>query len=84
MLAGELVIWTAAVVTAIGVLWRQVVRPAYRWLHRMGQMIEFVGGQMQNNGGSTLRDGVDRLDQRTASMDERLTAVEDHIRSANG
>jgi hypothetical protein len=64
MVAGALI--TAAVI------FRTVILPVHRWATRLEKTISFVEQQMLPNGGSSLRDSVNRIEYR-------LNAVEEHI-----
>ena len=65
------VIAAAAVIAAIGVIYRSVVRPLVRWGRRLDQGWEAVRTQlMTNNGGSTLKDKIDAIDARTKALEE--------------
>lgn len=91
------IVAAAAVVTALGVLWRKVVRPALRWtrrtarrvdatldgllgvpakddqpakpgiIERMGrveQRLASIEHELHPNSGTSLRDAVDRVEQK--------------------
>jgi len=60
-----------AVITA-GVIFRTVILPVHRWAMRLEKTMHFVEQQMLPNGGSSLRDSVNRIEFR-------LNAVEEHI-----
>jgi hypothetical protein len=62
----------AGCVVSIGVIYRGVVRPLFRWAQRLDNAITTVEMNMKNNGGSSLRDAVDRIENR-------LTIVEDFV-----
>ena len=59
-------------IVSIGVIYRGVIRPVFRWATRLEKTILFVEQQMLPNGGSSLRDSVNRIESR-------LTLVEEHI-----
>lgn len=70
------VIIAAAVVTAIGIIWRKVVVPVrgwFRqfkaWMHRIEGGMEWVEAQMKPNGGSSLVDKVNMLLEHDAERD---------------
>lgn len=67
------IITAAAVVTAVGVLWRKVVLPVYKFAKKMEQHVTFVESQMTANGGSSLRDAIQRIEQRVNVIEEHLT-----------
>lgn len=71
----SLVLWVGAAatfVTSVGILWRKVVKPVIRWGMQLDRTMSFVEQQMLPNGGSSLRDSLNRIEQR-------LTFVEDYI-----
>ena len=59
-------------IISIGVIYRGVVRPLFRWAQRLDKAITTVEMNMKNNGGSSLRDAIDRIENR-------MTKVEDYI-----
>lgn len=68
---GREIVAAAAVIAACGVIYRAVVRPLISWGRRLDQGWEAVRTQlMTNNGGSTLKDKIDAIDQRTAALEE--------------
>lgn len=62
----------AGAIVSIGVIYRGVVRPLFRWGKRLDNAITTVEMNMKNNGGSSLRDAIDRIENR-------MTKVEDYI-----
>lgn len=66
------IITTGALVGAFGIILQTLVRPVYKWARRLEQTMSFVEQQMHPNGGSSLRDSVNRIESR-------LTVVEEHI-----
>lgn len=71
----NVVLWVGAAatfVTSVGILWRKVVKPVVRWGMQLDRTMSFVEQQMLPNGGSSLRDSLNRIEQR-------LTFVEDYI-----
>ena len=68
---GREIITIAAVLTAIGVIYRAVVRPLISWGRRVDEGWEAVRTQlMTNNGGSTLKDKIEAIDARTKALEE--------------
>jgi hypothetical protein len=72
----NVVIITAALVAALGVLWRKVVVPVrgwFRsfkaWMDRTETALTWVESQMKPNGGSTLVDKVNMLLEHDAERD---------------
>jgi hypothetical protein len=62
----------AGSIVSIGVIYRSVIRPIFRWGQRLDKAITTVEMHMNNNGGTSLRDAVDRIENR-------MTKVEDYI-----
>lgn len=69
----QYVITAAAVVTAIGVLWQKAILPIYNFAKKMEQHVAFVEEQMTPNGGSSLRDSINRIEKRVNAIEEYLT-----------
>lgn len=68
--------WIIAVGGAIGavsVVWAKLVKPVVGWGLKLDRMMEFVEAQMVPNGGTSLRDSVNRIEARLASVEEHLT-----------
>lgn len=70
---------TAAVVAALGVIWRKVVAPVREWMHqfkawmtRTETALTWVEAQMKPNGGSSL---VDKVNNTVEKVDELTTNV---------
>ncbi len=80
--AGFLVLAIAALVLA-GAAWMLVWRRGFQRAElRVGAVdmtLEAVAKQMVPNGGSSMRDAVDRIEQRVIAIDDRLTAVEEAV-----
>jgi len=62
----------AGSIVSIGVIYRSLVRPVFRWGQRLDKAITTVEMHMNNNGGTSLRDAIDRIENR-------MTKVEDYI-----
>ena len=74
--APNALIVAAAVLTALGIIWRKVVVPVRTFAHdvrsfhtRMTTSIEWVEAQMKPNGGTSLVDKVNMLLQHDAARD---------------
>lgn len=70
------VIITAAVVTALGIIWRKVLMPVRGWFHSFKAWMErietgmtWVEAQMKPNGGGSLVDKVNMLLDHDAERD---------------
>lgn len=90
---GELIIWIAAVATALTVLWHKLVKPPIRFAQRVEIAMCRVEHELGNNGGGTLRDHVDKIgaetrllaehsDLRHQTIETRLTMLESHLLSS--
>ena len=60
-------------IISIGVIYRGVVRPLFRWAQRLDNAITTVEMNMKNNGGSSLRDAVDRIENRITRLEDYVT-----------
>lgn len=72
----EVVTWvgaSAAFVTSIGILWRKVVKPIISWGMKLDRTMSFVEQQMHPNGGTSLRDSVNRIEKRLGELEELVT-----------
>lgn len=78
----------AAIVTGLGVIWLKAVRPgwhkfksAYRLLQRVtvaaDRLLPFAEQQLRSNGGSSLKDQIDRIDTITVGNHK---SAEEHWR----
>lgn len=65
-------ITVGAAVSALGIIFQTIVKPVVRWAKRIETAVTIVEQNMVNNGGSSLRDAVDRIENR-------LTNLEDHV-----
>lgn len=57
-------------IVSLGVIYRGVVRPTYRWATRLEKAVAHVEMNMKNNGGSSLRDAVDRIENRLTELEK--------------
>lgn len=60
-------------IVSIGIIWRGVLRPIYRWATRLEKAVAHVEMNMKNNGGSSLRDAIDRIEKRLSSLEDHVT-----------
>ena len=84
--ATEILVRAAAAVVALGTLWRYLVRPTWHavrgFVHGVQLAIdgvEFVKAQMENNGGSSLRDALDRTEAKVTTLEGRFDTLDDRI-----
>lgn len=73
MTIAQWVITAGAMVGAFGIIFQTLVRPVYKWARRLEQTMTFVEQQMLPNGGSSLRDSVNRIESRLTVVEEHLT-----------
>lgn len=73
MNAAQWSITAGGVVTAWVAIYRFVFRPIFRWASKLEKAVDFVHEQMMNNGGSSLRDAVDRIERRLCDVEELVT-----------
>ena len=90
MLAGrdatEILVRVAAAVVALGTLWRYLVRPTWRgvrgFVHGVQLAVdgvEYVRAQMENNGGSTTKDAIDRTEAKVDLIAARLDGIDARV-----
>ena len=70
------IVIAAAVVTAIGVIWRKAVRPFVLMMRRIERSLQYLDAEMHFNGGATARDAIRRIDEAVSGLDERLRRIE--------
>ena len=63
----------AGSIVSIGVIYRAVVRPIFRWAQRLDKAITTVEMHMKNNGGTSLRDAIDRIENRITKLEDYIT-----------
>ena len=81
---GRLIVAGAAVLTALGVFWRFVVKPIYeatrRMVHFVDDLHDVMGAVREqlltNNGGSTLKDKIEATHSYAQSIDGRVKRLE--------
>lgn len=64
----------AGALITMGVLFRTVIQPVHKWATRLEKTMTFVEQQMLPNGGSSLRDSVNRIESRLTLVEEHLTS----------
>jgi hypothetical protein len=72
MTVAQWIITVGATIGAFGIIYRSLILPIFKWAQRLEKTMTFVEQQMLPNGGSSLRDSVNRIESR-------LTLVEEHI-----
>jgi hypothetical protein len=77
--AVELVLRTAALVAAVALIFTKGVRPVFRFFKALDDGVSFVRAQMENNGGSSLRDAIDRTEGSVAKLEDRFDRLDDRV-----
>lgn len=72
MNAAQVIITLGGVVAALGVIWRGLVWPVIRWGRRIEKAVTFVEMNMTNNGGASLRDAIDRIENRLVVVENSV------------
>lgn len=73
MTVAQWIITAGGVVGALGIIYRTLFRPVIRWAKRIENAVSHVEMNMKNNGGSSLRDAVDRIENRLTTVENYLT-----------
>jgi hypothetical protein len=60
-------------VISCGVIYRGVIRPVYRWATRLEKTMNFVEMQMKPNSGSSMRDALNRIEERLTLVEKNIT-----------
>ena len=60
-------------IVSCGVIYRGLVRPIYRWATRLENTMNFVEMQMKPNSGSSMRDALNRIEERLTLVEENIT-----------
>lgn len=71
----------AGILTALEVIRRVAIKPVWRILQRIAVTIEAVHEQLVPNGGGSLRDAVDRLEDQHSQLSSRLDTVHRRLES---
>ena len=69
----------AAILTAIEVIRRTVLKPMWVTWHRIDDTVRHVHAELMPNSGSSLRDAVDRLERQHLDLAQRLDTVDTHL-----
>lgn len=73
MSLAQWIITAGGVVGAFGIIFQTLVRPVIRWARRIERAVSTVEMNMGNNGGSSLRDAIDRIEARVAGLEDHVT-----------
>jgi hypothetical protein len=63
----------AGCIVSIGIIYRGLVRPVYRWATRLDKAIAHVEMNMKNNSGTSMRDAIDRIENRLNRVEDFVT-----------
>ena len=72
MTVGQWIITAGAVVGALGIIYQTLVRPVVKWARRIEKAVSTVESNMMNNGGASLRDAIDRIEQRLDALEKKV------------
>ena len=64
----------AIAMAALGIT--QLFRGFYRLFRKMIQVHDLIEKELQNNGGSSMKDGVDKINRRLNTIENRLDRLE--------
>ncbi len=63
----------AGAIVSIGIIHKAVLYPVYKWARRLEKTMEFVEEQMKPNSGSSMRDSLDRIENRLTLVEAYIT-----------
>lgn len=72
----------AAVLTAIGLIWKMLIKKIVDGAKRIEASLRFVEAELKPNGGSSLRDAVDRLEQQHGILQTRMDTIDQKLSAA--
>ena len=72
----DLIVSLAAVLASVGAIYRYLCRPLRDAFRRVEKAVKATEAEMKPNGGLTLRDAVNRIEQKVDNHETRLLAVE--------
>lgn len=75
----EWLMLVAGALGAVAAIWRLGIRPAYHFVRAVGDGVEYVRNQLVNNGGSTIRDAIDRTEALAIDTRDKLEALADRV-----
>jgi hypothetical protein len=80
----DFVVGIAAVLVALGAIGRYVVRPIFRYFQRVEHAVKATEAEVRPNGGSSMRDAIDRIDIAVSAHESRMVAMERAVESMPG
>jgi hypothetical protein len=66
----------AGILTALAVIYRMAVKPTLDVVGRIQRSVEAVEAELRPNGGSSLRDAIDRLEKQHESLATRIDFID--------
>jgi hypothetical protein len=63
----------AGAIVSIGIIHKAILYPVYKWARRLEKTMEFVEEQMKPNSGSSMRDSLDRIENRLTLVEAYIT-----------
>lgn len=72
MTIAQWIITAGAVVGALGIIYQTLVRPVVKWARRIEKAVNTVESNMMNNGGTSLRDAIDRIESRLDALEKKV------------
>ena len=69
----------AAGLVGLGVIWRYAVRPPIEWARRVADAVGKVEAQFSNNGGSTARASLDRIESMVDDLHDVVRSHGDRL-----
>ena len=78
---GHVVDTLVTAAAGIGALFALIVyaKRTFVFVRKIGDGVEFVSAQMANNGGSTVKDAIDRTEARADEIVERLNQIDARV-----
>lgn len=73
MTIAQWIITAGAVVGSLGVIFHTLIKPVFRWGKRLDTAVTTVEMNMKNNGGSSMRDAIDRIENRITKLEDYVT-----------
>jgi hypothetical protein len=78
----EVTEWAVAIatfLTALGVIWRQVLKPMKELLHRIEVSLQYVESELKFNGGATQRDAIGRLEDALEELAKEVHKIKQRL-----
>lgn len=73
MTVAQWIITAGGVVGALALIYRTLFQPVISWAKRIEKAVSTVEQNMMNNGGSSMRDAIDRIERRLNEVEEIIT-----------